>query len=133
MIRQLLRSASPLRAFSTGRTWNVYLSGEIHSSWREVIGAGARPRAKRATRRRRVGANGSAAKNCIASERRRAGRGDVIVDDVNPLRVATRRSRDAAARRGCNAAARRRYNAAHRRYDANDDDAPNAMSDRRRR
>jgi len=25
---------------STGKTWNVYLSGEIHSDWREVIANG---------------------------------------------------------------------------------------------
>ena len=29
-----------LSSSTTGKTWNVYLSGEIHSDWREVIAKG---------------------------------------------------------------------------------------------
>ena len=39
---QLSRSGAGrgLASYTPSRTWNVYLSGEIHSDWREVIAAG---------------------------------------------------------------------------------------------
>ena len=38
----LARASAVTRSFSTGeKIWKVYLSGEIHSDWREVIAKGA--------------------------------------------------------------------------------------------
>ena len=36
----LLRALTRRSVSTSGRAWNVYLSGEIHSDWREVIAAG---------------------------------------------------------------------------------------------
>jgi len=37
---RIILSSKRYLSSSTGKIWNVYLSGEIHSDWREVIANG---------------------------------------------------------------------------------------------